>query len=192
MGKKKSLTMVTFRKTSFIITLCLMLTGCDPIQSKLDFYNNTSKAQFFQTFFIDKEDSTYRIEALLTKVNPYETKRVVSVVEMQTIFDMHNDSLLNVVIFNDYEFLEENSKIVKNPISDSLLRTGDYMVKRYTYSELEKKNWMIIYPDDGFEQGKPLIIDSKDEKSKPKPNPKILKEKGIEDRWNKRDSLQKK
>jgi len=181
--------MKTLKKTSFIITLCLILTGCDPIQSKLDFYNNTPKAQFFQTFFIDKEDSTYRIEALLTKVNPYETKRVVSVVEMQTIFDMHNDSLLNVVIFNDYEFLEENSRIVKNPISDSLLRSGDYMVKRYTYSELEKKNWMIIYPDDGFEQGKPLIIDTKDENSKPKPNPKILKEKGIEDRWNKTDSL---
>lgn len=180
--------MVTLKKISFIITLCLTLTGCDPIQSKMDFHNNTSKAHFFQTFFIDRENSTYSIEALLTKVNPHETKRVVSVVQMQTIFDNHNGNLLNVVIFNDYEFLKENSTKVKNPISDSLLRTGDYMVRKYTYSELEKKNWMIIYPDDGFEQGKPLKLDGEPKMNRT-PNPKILKEKGIKDRWSKTDSL---
>lgn len=181
--------MVTLKKNiGFIITLCLLITGCDPIQSKMDFHNKATDAHFFQTFFVEEETSTYMVETLLTKVNADKTKRTISVVDMKTIFNMHDNSLLNVVVFKDYDFLKENSKIIKNSKSDSLLSVGDYMVKKYSYAQLEKKDWLVTYPDDGFKQGKPLNF-NKNQNPKLTPSSEILKEKGIEDRWSKKDSL---
>ena len=63
------------------------------------------------------------------------------------------------------------------------------MIRSYSYTELEKKDWLVTYPDDGFKKGKPLMINNKNTGAKLTPNPKILKEKGIKDRWNKTDSL---
>ncbi len=177
------------RAVNLSLVLCLLVLGCDPIQSKLDFKNNTNKTIYARTFFFDA-DSTIKNNVLLIKINPKKKRNTESLYDSKTIFKNHNDSLLNVVIFNNYSYLiEEYESYFKTDKSDSLLMVGDYMIRSYSYSELEKKGWLITYPDDSFKKGKPLIIGNKHKEFTPKPNPKILKEKGIEDRWNKRDSL---
>ena len=93
------------------------------------------------------------------------------------------------MVFNDYKFLTNNKGYKEDTKSDSLLSIGDYKIHKYSYTDLKKKDWQINYPEDGFKKGKPLRINNNDKESKPKPNPKILKEKGIKDRWNKTDSL---
>lgn len=147
---------------TIILTIFLYFTalGCDPIVSKLDYKNNTNDIIYVRTFFFS-EDFSINTHSYLIKINAKEIESTGSIYDFETIFKRHNnDSLLNVVIFENYPFLMEEYGTFKTHKSDSLLIVGNYMIRSYTYKELEKKDWLITYPDDGFKQGKPLMVNN--------------------------------
>lgn len=71
-------------------------------------------------------------------------------------------------------------------LEDSLKSKGIYYSQKFSLQEIEERKWTLTFPEQGFGKGKPMQL-----KTKPKrtPNPEVLRQKGIEDRWNKKDSM---
>lgn len=173
------------KNSFFPILLALVICSCDPMDDRMVFKNHSSETVFTRMIFI--ENGIKGTMVGLRKIEAKKENRLGKLYTWESEFENAKDSILSVVVFKNYEFLDDKYESSNKIKSDSLLSIGDYEFYQYSYADLKKKNWQINYPDDGFKQGKPLITDTK--KSKPKPDPKILKEKGIKDRWNKTDSL---
>lgn len=160
---------------ALLFLLLSFLCGCDPMDDRMVFYNNSSENISFRMVFI-AEDVTGTWVGLRNIES--HSKRIIGILgSWESEFEHSGDSILNVVVFNDYD---EASNISK---SDSLLKVGSYKIHRYSYRDLEINNWQIKYPDDGFEKGRPLNFIK--ENTIRKPSPRLLKEKEIGDRWNK-------
>lgn len=148
------------RYLSILFLICTLVSSCDPIASELFFTNNSDGTVYVQTFFIQKDRPTYEIETLLTRVEQNETIKSISVVDIKSLFERYSDSTLTVVFFKDYSFLQEDRSKIKNRKADSLLEVGDYMIREYSYSDLQDKSWQILYPDDGFTIGESLRLNN--------------------------------
>lgn len=172
----------------YFLLIVGFICACDPEDNRMSFKNNSEEDVFIRMIFFNNS-SVERTAVNSKRVNANEMYRIVRLFSWETEFENSTDSILSVVVFNEYKFLNNNKGYEEYTKSDSLLSIGDYKIHQYSYTDLKKKDWQINYPDDGFKKGKPLIMNNKDGESKPKPNPKILKEKGIKDRWNKTDSL---
>ncbi|MBC9795242.1 hypothetical protein [Sinomicrobium weinanense] len=98
---------------------------------------------------------------------------------------------VNVMYKKDRDSLENHysGKGIQNlntyDLEDSLKSKGIYYSQTFTQQEIEQRKWTLTFPEHGFGKGKPMQL-----KTKPKrtPNPEVLRQKGIEDRWNKKDS----
>jgi hypothetical protein len=156
------------------------------MDDRMVFYNNSSEDVFVRMIFID-DDITGTMVGL-RKINSKSEKTVSKLYSWETEFENSKDSVLNIVIFKDYKFLNDKYEESNNMKSDSLLKIGDYQIYRYKYADLKNNNWIFRYPDDGFEQGRPVILGN-DHKLIRTPNPEILKEKGFKNRWSKKDSI---
>ena len=169
----------------FGIILVSLLYGCDPMDDRMVFYNNGSEDIFVRAVFIDEEVKGTMVS--LRPVSSNSKKTIGILYTWESEFENSGDGILSIVVLNNYEFLNDIYDKSSHIKSDSLLKIGDYKVHGYTYEDLERRDWQIKFPDDGFKKGKPLNIPKR---SKPRtPDPEILKEKGIKDRWNKTDSL---
>ncbi|MAQ41493.1 MAG: hypothetical protein CMH15_10695 [Mesonia sp.] len=144
-------------------------------------YNNSSDDIFVRMIFINKDVKETMVG--LRKIKSKSKERIGKLYSWESEFEDSSDSILSVVIFSDYVFLDNKYEASNKNKSDSLLKLGDYQVHHYKYSDLENNDWVIKYPEDGFKKGKKLFTENNNRK-KPTPNPKVLKEKEIEDRWN--------
>ncbi|WP_196889616.1 hypothetical protein [Aureivirga sp. CE67] len=157
------------KKNIFIILiLANFLYSCDPMDDRMIFKNNSTKNIFTRMLFINED---IRGVTGSIKINSNSENRIGKIVKWEFEFEDSRDSLLSVIIFKDYKFLNDKWERSNNIKSDSLLKIGDYEVHHYNYEYLEENNWQINYPDDGFEKGKPLDIIRENNSSK-KPNPK--------------------
>jgi hypothetical protein len=133
--------------------LVFFFFGCDPKDDRLEIYNNSSKAIFINVIFI-KESNVQGTMVGIRKIESNAKKRIGKLYSWESEFENANDSILNVVVFNSYN----PSFAVDDVVMDSLLRVGDFKIKSYSYKELEKLNWVVKYPNDGFKSGAPLKV----------------------------------
>ncbi len=148
----------------FVLFFVLMiLNACDPGDSRLHLDNKTKKEIFVEGIFI-KNNKEAKRQFGPQEVLP-DTIQIVSITleNLEGIFNYgvkyYNDSTLDIVIYDkpvvyytaDSRFANRDKSLIQQ-----LQETGNYKIRSYTYDELKKKNWLIVYPDDGFEQGRPL------------------------------------
>ncbi|HBK71655.1 MAG TPA: hypothetical protein DDZ39_08390 [Flavobacteriaceae bacterium] len=168
-----------------ILLLTSFMYSCDPMDNRMVFVNTSSERIFTRMIFVNEDVEGTMIG--LRQIQSNSNNTLGKLYTWESEFDDAKDSVLNIVVFKNYKFLDNKYEESNNIKSDSLLRVGDYLVKKYTYNELVEINWKIRYPEDGFEKGKALKLDRKENELKP--SSQILKEKEIEDRWSKKDSL---
>jgi hypothetical protein len=88
----------------------------------------------------------------LRAVKPNSKKQFVKLFSLESDFDdIKPDSLIHVIVYKNF-----NKNIGKT--TDSLLILGEYYYKGYSYKDLQKRNWEIEYPDDGFMKGFPVKV----------------------------------
>ena len=151
---------------SFLLLVTIPLINCDPADTRMKFQNNTSKDVFIRMIFIGNDNKVKETWVSLRKIEK-DTIKTIDIIynwegEFKDGIDIAQDSTLDVIVYKNYEFF--NIKDVFHPKypnekryrADSLLKIGEYEIRSYTYDELKKKNWLIVYPDDGFKQGWPL------------------------------------
>ena len=142
-----------------IVALVLIFNACDPMDDRMTFQNKTNDDVFVRFCFIDNE-KIHGSGGGLSPVTRKEKKVIGIIGTWESEFKrLEPIQMMHVIVYNNYAFLadpfEQSTKIK----SDSLLRIGDYRYKKYSYEELVSRNWKIVYPDDGFEEGTPLEID---------------------------------
>lgn len=169
----------------FILLLICFIYSCDPMDNRMVFVNASSERVFTRMIFINDDVEGTMIG--LRQIESSKDSRLGKLYTWESEFDNAKDSVLSVIVFKDYDFLDDKYEESNNNKSDSLLRIGDYFMREYTYNELIEKDWKVKYPNDGFKKGSPLVLNRK--KNTLNPSSKILKEKGIENRWSKKDSL---
>ncbi|HRK83883.1 MAG TPA: hypothetical protein PLZ12_20750 [Saprospiraceae bacterium] len=140
-------------KNSIYILFILCLIGCDPMDDRLIFQNNSSNNIFIKCFFI-QNNQMYGTWVGLRPIAQNERKVIGIIGTWETSFRQFNPmEPMYIVVYNN---IKEQGMEAK---SDSLLRIGDYEFKKYSYQELMSKKWEIVYPDDGFETGIPIDLD---------------------------------
>ena len=120
------------------------------MDDRMVFNNNSSEDIFIRMIFINNDITGTMVG--LRKIESNSKKKIGKLYSWETEFENARDSILNIVIFNNYDFLNDNYEESNKVKSDSLLSVGDYKIHSYRYSDLEKNNWKINFPDDGFEK----------------------------------------
>ncbi len=165
-----------------IKTICLFLVGsllfsCDPEENRMVFFNNSNVN--LNVELLNFKDSLNDRILPSRIVNSNSKERFVKLSSWESVFDnIQPDSLIQVVIYKDILKNHEDNKLR----NDSLLSIGKYEYRSYSYMELEKRDWEINYPDDGFKKGFPIKHFNEQSDKNLLPSPHILKEKGIKDR----------
>ncbi|WP_353102504.1 hypothetical protein [Myroides odoratus] len=143
-------------KNRFIyILLAFVICSCDPMDDRMVFNNQSTETVFVRMIFIEDEIKGTMIG--LRKMEAKKENRLGKLYTWESEFENTKDSILSIVVFKDYVFLNDQYESSNKIKSDSLLKIGDYEIHQYSYAELKKKNWQVNYPDDGFKLGKPLI-----------------------------------
>ena len=175
----------TTTKIGYILLILVFLCSCDPQEDRMSFSNNTNK--IVDVELLNLGDSIYSNILPCRSINPESKEKFIKLSSWESVFDnLKPQNLLQVVIYKD---LKKN--ISNLYFRDSLLSIGEYEYRSYSYNDLEKRDWQIKYPDDGFKKGYPIKTTKDGSDEKLLPSPHILKEKGIKDRWNKLDSIHK-
>ena len=150
-------------KISIFVLFLQVLNSCDFIDTQLKLQNNTKRNIFVYGVFI-KNNNTVSPIFSPQKISA-DTTQAIKILNshLEGIFDYGvnylNDSTLDIIIFNkpvvyytsDSHFANKDWYLI-----NELLQTGNYKIRSYTYDELKRKNWLIVYSDDGFKQGWPL------------------------------------
>lgn len=166
-------------KNSFVYILLILVTcSCDPMDDRMVFNNHSTETVFIRMIFIENEIKGTMIG--LRKMEAKKVSRLGKLYSWESEFEDTKDSILSIVVFKNYDFLNDKYESSNKIKSDSLLNIGDYEIHQYSYEELKEKDWQVNYPDDGFIQGKPLGTISVIKSS----NLKILKNKTVKNRTN--------
>lgn len=129
----------------FLFIFCLVIFGCDPVDDRLRFQNNSSKAVIVRMFFDDELPNNSRNpnRSKQVRLNPNEDRRVGIYNKWEGEFIRAlPDSLLNIIIIPDYNFEKEPKKW------DSIYNIGGYYLKKISLNSIKKQGWLINYPDD--------------------------------------------
>lgn len=136
----------------------MLLISCDPGDYRLTFDNKTDKNVIVRICFIDG-NKIFMTWAGFSQISIKERKVIGILGSWESEYKQVDPiQKMHVIVFEnslDLAAPPEQSTEIK---SDSLLRIGDYIYKTYSYKELVSKNWKIVYPDDGFEDGVPLDV----------------------------------
>ena len=158
--------------------------SCDPMDGRMSFINNSNSNIHVRMLFLNKNEISESIVGYV-KISKNENKIIGMMSSWESQFKRtEQGALLSVVVYKDYAFLNdkyEQSSLIK---SDSLLSIGEYEYRNYSYKDLEKRDWKINYPDDGFKKGFSINLSDKQSYKNLLPSPHIIKEKGIKDGWN--------
>lgn len=143
-------------KKLFGILFLVVCFSCDPMDDRLNFVNNSNSSIHVRMLFLNNGEINETMVGL-REVKNHKDQKIGILYNWESEFKKANpDTLLNVIIYKDFKFLQdkyEQSSLIK---SDSLLIVGEYEYKTYSYDELEKRNWRISYPNDGFKKGLPI------------------------------------
>lgn len=142
------------KKIKYILLLILCFS-CDPMDNRMNIVNNSGDVIHSRIISLTKENFVY-VDGH-TIIQPHSRKIIGRISSWESEFDeIEPDSLLQVVIFKNFNFLNDTYEQSSNLRSDSLLSLGEYQYKSYSYKDLEKRDWKVVYPDDGFEKGYPI------------------------------------
>lgn len=129
-----------------------LIVSCDTMDDRMQLKNEKGSDVFVRMFFYDNKNINETMVGL-RKLKKNENNKIGVLYSWESEFEKNNDDSLYIVIFKDLDFLHDiydQNTIIK---SDSLLNVGEYEYKNYSYKDLEKKEWKIKYPDDGFKKG---------------------------------------
>lgn len=112
---------------------------------------NRNKLDIYVAYLIVSKEK--RIEEKSTvKILRGEDKTIGIMSNWDAKLEKNDGKKLKVIIFyTNFELLENHYKTTSSSIIlDSLYDIGECKYREYSYEELEKKNWRVIYPDDKF------------------------------------------
>jgi len=137
----------------FVLLLCF---SCDPMDDRMSFINNSNSNIHVRMLFLN-QDGIKETMVGLRELKNNETQKIGILYNWESEFKKAKpDTLLRVVVYKDFKFLTdkyEQSSLIK---SDSLLNLGEYEYRSYSYKDLDKRDWKINYPEDGFKKGIPF------------------------------------
>jgi hypothetical protein len=138
------------------ILFLLLCFSCDPMDGRMNFVNNSNSNIHVRMIFLNQDEISETMVGL-REVKNSEAQKIGILYNWESEFRKGKpDTLLKVVVYKDFDFLRdkyEQSSLIK---SDSLLSVGEYEYRSYGYKDLEKRDWKINYPDDGFKKGFPI------------------------------------
>lgn len=140
------------------ILLLLACFSCDPMDDRMNLINNSNSNIHVRMLFLNQDEINETMVGLREIKNNKDQKIGILYNWESEFKKVKPDTILNVVVYKDFKFLQdkyEQSSLIK---SDSLLEIGEYEYRTYSYKDLEKLNWQIKYPDDGFKKGFPVKI----------------------------------
>ncbi len=150
----------------FLAVTALSLTGCDPMDDRLLFINNSAQnVHVDMVFFRDGIVSDlYHVPAGNRLIFAQDTQRLGMTTFWENEFEHGKpDSLLRVIVIPEGK--------LRYPDSfehwQSLIDSGTFYINNYTYRQLQRKNWTIIFPDDGFKHRRERDLHSRTSHSFP-------------------------
>ena len=144
------------RKISIILFL-LLLVSCDTMDDKMELKNSKETDVYVRMFFFSQKNIDETMVGL-RKIKKRDNTKIGILYSWESEFEKASEDSLCITIFKDFKFLNDIYDQISLVKSDSLLRVGDYMYKKYTYKDLEERDWKIKYPNDGFKKGYPIKI----------------------------------
>jgi hypothetical protein len=133
----------------FLMFSILALTNCDPIDDRLLFINNSAQNVHVDMVFIRDGlvADLFHVQAGNRVIFAQDTQRLGMTTFWENSFENGKpDSLLRVIVIPEGKLRSPDSFEHWQSIIDS----GSFYINKYTYRQLQKKNWTIIFPDDGF------------------------------------------
>ena len=137
-----------------IFTAFMLFNSCDPMDDRLTVQNNTNQNLFARFCFVEgsKLHDTW---AGVRPIQKNEENVIAILGNWKSEFNQSKPMDLYVIIHDDYNLLADLDESMWRTKSDSLIRIGEYRYKTYSYEDLNSRDWKIIYPDDGFDNGIP-------------------------------------
>lgn len=136
----------------FWMITSLALTGCDPMDDRLLFINNSAQNVHVDMVFFRYGIAAdfYHVRAGNRIIFAQDTQRLGMTTFWENEFENGRpDSLLRVIVIPEGELRCPDSFEHWHFLIDS----GYFFINNYTYSQLQKKDWTIVFPDDGFKRG---------------------------------------
>lgn len=140
-------------KKILLILSLFFCFSCDPMNDKMDF-ENKSKSDIYVRMLFLKDSAIIETMVGLRDIKTYENKKIGKLYSWESEFEDANTDSLSIIVYKNYKFLNNSYEQSSKVKSDSLLKIGDFEYKNYTLKDLDKLNWHITYPNDGFKKGK--------------------------------------
>ncbi len=132
--------------------------SCDPMDDRMNVINNSNSNIYIRMLFLNQNEISETMVGLREVKNNKDQKIGILYNWESEFKKVKPDTILNIVVYKNFKFLHdkhEQSSLIK---SDSLLEIGEYEYRTYSYKDLEKRDWKIKYPDDGFKKGFPVKL----------------------------------
>jgi len=140
------------------ILLLFACFSCDPMDDRMNVINNSNSNIYIRMLFLNQNKISETMVGLREVKNNKDQKIGILYNWESEFKKVKPDTILNIVVYKNFKFLQdkhEQSSLIK---SDSLLEIGEYEYRTYSYKDLEKRDWKIKYPDDGFKKGFPVKL----------------------------------
>lgn len=134
------------------VLLLFLFISCDNMDDKMQLKNGKENDVYVRVFFYDHKNINETMVGLRV-VKKNENKKIGILYSWESEFEKANQDSLYIAVFKDFDFLHDTYEQSSINKSDSLLRIGEYQYKSYSYKDLEKRDWKIVYPNDGFKKG---------------------------------------
>ena len=132
-----------------MVVAFLSLISCDPMDDRLLFVNNSPHDIYVDMLFFRDGNETdyYHVPAGNRVISAQDTQRLGMTTFWESEFENGEpDSLLRVIIIPQGKM--QNQDTLDN--WQDLINSGTYFLNSYSYRELQRREWRIIFPDDGF------------------------------------------
>ena len=140
-----------------LMIIIILFDSCDPMDDRFKFTNNINDKLYVSMFFL--EDSSYKETGLdIRIVESMQSEKFGTIFNWDNAFSRSKSQIMDVVVFRNALNLKDIHSIGTIDKRDSLIKVGAYVSRQYSYSELLKKDWRIIYPEDGFSKGLPKEV----------------------------------
>lgn len=145
-------------KFIYINIISIFLISCDPMDDKLIIKNNSTDN--IGVRFFKKTSSGFKETIAGLRIVPSKSSENIGIIGNWNSEFTRIDTML-IIFYNDYPFLYDKYEQSNKKKCDSLLNIGEYEFIKISYEDLEKREWLIDYPNKKIEKGNKDIFQKK-------------------------------
>lgn len=138
------------KKFLILILMTIPFISCHPIDDRLSIKNNTNDSLIVRFLFeneIQGEEGYWGRTGESVILPLSSTKIRVTSTTWEAVFEEVSPADSINLVVSKYYILD----YFTNKKRDSILQNQLYTYKKFTLKDFKDKNWLIVYPNDGFE-----------------------------------------